>query len=250
MCRVVVRQGLQYGLAKNGIRTLQVVAILICALVTGLLLRQNWAGPRLIMVIVVEVLVVLGISRLTKKLGAWTDRRFFREAYDAEQVLSELSDGVRGMVESRSLIETVAERISETLHIPRVAVLLGGAGPYRPAYALGYGAAPDIAFPRARALSKCCNARTSRRGCTSTIPIPGCTANRTVTEDDRSKLSQARRRTAASSEHAGQIAGVHQPGAKAFRGALFARRPTPAQVSGDANWIGVGECAPDLSDCR
>jgi len=98
--------------------------------------------------------VVLGagavwrISRRADKLRDWIDRRFFREAYNAEQVLSDLGDQVRGIVESRSLIETVATRLSETLHIPQVAVLLGGNGPYRPAFALGYGTPPNVSFPQ------------------------------------------------------------------------------------------------------
>jgi len=62
-------------------------------------------------------------------------------------VLSELSEQVRSMVESKSLLETVAARISETLHVPQVAVLLGGAGFYRPAFAMGYASLPAVAFP-------------------------------------------------------------------------------------------------------
>ncbi len=188
--RVVVRQGLQYGLAKNGIRTLQVVAILICAVLTGLMLRQNRAPSKAIMVIVIEVVAVFTISRLAKRLGAWTDRRFFREAYDAEQVLGELSDGVRGMVEARSLIETVAERISETLHIPRVAVLLGGAGPYRPAYALGYGAAPDIAFPPGAGTLKVLQRQKEPARVYFDDPNSWLYREPEVTEEDRSRLTQ------------------------------------------------------------
>ena len=51
------------------------------------------------------------------------------------------------MIEPRSLLETVAARISETLHVPQVAVLLGGAGFYRPAFAMGYASLPTVAFP-------------------------------------------------------------------------------------------------------
>ncbi len=144
--RVVLRQGLQYALAKNGVRVLQVLALALVAATAVALIQQNRDRPQKMIVIALGSLAFFGIRRLAVRTGAWLDRRFFREAYDAEQVLSELSDSVRSMVEARSLIETVAGRISQTLHIPRVAVLLGG-GPYRPAYALGYGAAPDIAFP-------------------------------------------------------------------------------------------------------
>ena len=111
------------------------------------LIGQNRERPQKLIVIALGLVAIFTIRRMAEKIGAWLDRRFFREAYDAEQVLAELSDGVRGMVDARSLIETVAERISETLHIPRVAILLNGVGAYRPAYALGYGAVPDIAFP-------------------------------------------------------------------------------------------------------
>ncbi|MGA7379395.1 MAG: SpoIIE family protein phosphatase [Terriglobales bacterium] len=144
--RVAVRQGLQYGLAKNGIRVLQFVAIaIVIATAFALGSKSNQAGK--MAVIAIAIAVGFAIPRLGSRLRTWTDRRFFREAYNAEQVLSDLSDQVRSMVETRPLIETVATRISETLHIPQVAVLLGGNDPYRPAFALGYGTPPDVSFP-------------------------------------------------------------------------------------------------------
>jgi phosphoserine phosphatase RsbU/P len=144
--RVAVRQGLQYGLAKNGILVLQGVAALVVVLTALPLLTKSGARPTKIVVAAIGLLAIFTIRRIADRLRVWTDRRFFREAYNTEQVLSELSDQVRSMVETRPLIETVAARISETLHIPRVAVLLGVGGYFRPAYALGYGSAPDVAF--------------------------------------------------------------------------------------------------------
>jgi phosphoserine phosphatase RsbU/P len=188
--RVAVRQGLQYGLAKNGIRSLQVVAILVFVILTASLLGQSRPRPQKIIVIAVEVIAVFAISRLAKKLGTWTDRRFFREAYDAEQVLGELSDGVRGMVDARSLIETVAERISETLHISRVAVLLGGTGPYCPAYALGYGATPDIVFPPGAGTVKLLQRQQEPARVYFDDPQSWLFREPEVTEEDRSKLTQ------------------------------------------------------------
>jgi sigma-B regulation protein RsbU (phosphoserine phosphatase) len=61
--------------------------------------------------------------------------------------LTELSEEVRSMVEPKSLLETVAGRISETLHVPQVAVLLSGGGIYQPAFAMGYPSLPTVAFP-------------------------------------------------------------------------------------------------------
>jgi sigma-B regulation protein RsbU (phosphoserine phosphatase) len=142
---VVVRQGLQYGLAKNGIRALQYIAIGI-VIAMGFAVGSHSNLPEKMVVIAVAITLGFSIPRIGERLRGWTDRRFFREAYNAEQVLSDLSDQVRGFVETRPLIETVASRLSDTLHIPSVAVLLGGGGPYRPAFALGYEAPPDVTF--------------------------------------------------------------------------------------------------------
>jgi sigma-B regulation protein RsbU (phosphoserine phosphatase) len=145
--RVVVRQGLKYALAKNGILILQTTLMSAMAYLVITLVRDRSASLALKAgAIGLVVAAIWSLRKRAEQLRIWTDRRFFREAYNAEQVLSELSDQVRSIVETRSLIETVAGRISETMHIPRIAVLLGGVGPYRPAYALGYGVAPDVAF--------------------------------------------------------------------------------------------------------
>lgn len=144
--RVVVRQSLQYGLAKTGIRVLQVSAIAV-VIATAFALGSNVNTAGKIIVIAVAVTIGLSIPRGAERLRTWTDRRFFREAYNAEQVLSELSDHVRSMIETRPLIETVATRIADTLHVHNVAVLLGGTGPYHPEYALGYSVPLRVTFP-------------------------------------------------------------------------------------------------------
>ena len=188
--RVVLRQGLQYALARNGVRTLQVLAILLVALTALALIGQNRERAQKLIVIALGLLAIFTIRRLSEKAGAWIDRRFFREAYDAEQVLNELSDGVRTMLEVRSLVETVAERISQTLHISRVAVLLGGGGPYRPAYAVGYGAPPDIAFPAGVGTVKVLERQTEPARVYFDDPHSWLYREPEITEEDRSKLTQ------------------------------------------------------------
>jgi sigma-B regulation protein RsbU (phosphoserine phosphatase) len=188
--RVVLRQGLQYALARNGVRTLQVLAILLVALTALALIGQNQERAQKLIVIALGLLAIFTIRRLSEKAGAWIDRRFFREAYDAEQVLNELSDGVRTMLEVRSLVETVAERISQTLHISRVAVLLGGGGPYRPAYAVGYGDPPDIAFPAGAGTVKVLERQTEPARVYFDDPHSWLYREPEITEEDRSKLTQ------------------------------------------------------------
>jgi sigma-B regulation protein RsbU (phosphoserine phosphatase) len=144
--RLVVRQGLRYALARNGTRILQVIAVTVVLVVAFRMASDvNRNRPQRIAVIVVGVAAVFTIRRAGDRLREWIDRRFFREAYDTEQVLTDLSDQVRSMVEPKSLLETVASRISETLHVPQVAVLLGSEL-YKPAFAMGYGDLSNMAF--------------------------------------------------------------------------------------------------------
>lgn len=146
--RVVLRQGLQYGLAKSGIRVLQYLVVLTLVLIALKLVRGRTLGSsQTLALMVAGAIIIFTVRRAGERLLAWTDQRFFREAYNAEQVLSELSDQVRSMMETRPLIETVALTIADTLHVPRVAVLLRELGSYRPAYAAGYGAPLTVAFP-------------------------------------------------------------------------------------------------------
>lgn len=145
--RVVLRQGVQYALAQNSVRVIQIVATVV-VFIAAVTLVAGSGGNRVenLVIIGIGLAALLTVQRGSGRLRVWIDRRFFREAYNAEQMLSELSDQVRTMVQPARLIETVAKRISETLHIGRIAVLLDSGSPFRPAYALGCGAVSDLAF--------------------------------------------------------------------------------------------------------
>jgi sigma-B regulation protein RsbU (phosphoserine phosphatase) len=186
--RMVIRQSLQYGLAKSGIRALQYVAI---AIVIGVAFAAGTHSNLLGKIIVIALAITVGFSipRLGEPLRSWTDRRFFREAYNAEQVLSELSDQVRSMVETRPLIETVAARISETLHIPNVAVLLGG-GPYHAAYALGFAAPLDVVFAAGAGPVRLLQTQKEPARVYFDDPDSWLYREPEVSEEDRSKLAQ------------------------------------------------------------
>jgi len=140
--RVVIRQGLQYGLATTGTRVLQVLlGFVVIWTAINLSLDPTRSKPQRIMLIALGVVLVIWLRRGAEFGRKWIDRRFFRDAYNAEQILEALSDEVRSIVEKRPLLERVATRIAESLHIPRVAVLLEEGGFYRPAFALGFPAA-------------------------------------------------------------------------------------------------------------
>lgn len=146
--RVVVRQGVQYALARNGVRVMQIILSAVIIFVAATLIASSAANrPQKIIVMAIGVALVFLLEGVAGKLRQWVDRRFFREAYNAEQILSDLSDKVRTIIETKPLLETVAERISESLHVPRVALMLKENGSYRPAHALGYDGPLPVMFP-------------------------------------------------------------------------------------------------------
>jgi phosphoserine phosphatase RsbU/P len=137
--RMVVRQGMQYALAQRGVLVIQ---LLLMAGVAYLGLNyaqthrlETWQQGLLISAGVIAIVQVRARSEGVRR---WVDRRFFREAYNADRILSELSEQVRGILDRDALLETVARKISESLHVDRVAVLLQAGGLFRPALALGY----------------------------------------------------------------------------------------------------------------
>jgi phosphoserine phosphatase RsbU/P len=141
--KVVLRQGIQYALARNGVKVLQGILLvgLMLAFVWILQNFQGAIGAQIGFVAAGFALLPL-IDYLAKRARVWIDKRFFRDAYNSEQILLELSEDVRTMVEMRPLLETVSARISESLHVPQVALLLRSNKGFEPAYALGFDTPP------------------------------------------------------------------------------------------------------------
>ena len=144
---VVIRQGVRYAFAKGGVMTLRFLIIgVIIFLMIGAIKKPATNPLEISLIVFVGFTSIFVIGHLGERLIKWTDRRFFREAVNAEQVLSDLSDNVRTMVEMKPLIETVTRTISESLHVERVAFLLNEDGVYKPAYSMGYPDPPSASF--------------------------------------------------------------------------------------------------------
>ena len=146
--RVVLRQGLQYAVARRGVGTLRILTGIALGAATFAVMNHFGPGTTSYLTIAAAVAIWLASRRILQALGAWVDRRFFREAYNAEQILLELSDQVRSIIEPGPLLATVAERISQSLHVPQIAVLTDASSCYEPAYATGFEHLPKITFTR------------------------------------------------------------------------------------------------------
>lgn len=132
---LTVRQGLQYALASRGVRILQAALILgILMTAVALATQPGMNRPKTLQVVGFGTILVVFLQKGAEKLALWVDRRFFREAYDAELLLTTLSEDVRGMVETKPLLEAVATRIAAALHVKRIVLLVRQDDAFAPAY--------------------------------------------------------------------------------------------------------------------
>ncbi len=126
--RILIRMGTRYALARATLVGLQiaVVTFIVFRFLLPLFKHDNLAVavPLTGVFIAVMVKTFATHDSNSSRLQRWLDRKFFREAYDAELVLSELSDQARRFTEAAPLVDTVVRRIAEVLHVSCIAVFL------------------------------------------------------------------------------------------------------------------------------
>ena len=124
--RVLLRMGSRYALAKATLWVLQVglIAVIGFRLLLPALHKQEPEPSDIIGAIIFFALILALRFGVSKRIQQWLDRQFFREAYNSEVMLNELSDEVRRFTETQPLLETVARTVCDTLHIRQIAMLL------------------------------------------------------------------------------------------------------------------------------
>jgi sigma-B regulation protein RsbU (phosphoserine phosphatase) len=123
--RFVVRQSVRYGFARVGLW------IARAALIGAAIYMFNRAGAekrgmasQSIGFAAVGVGLLVLRRRAADGASQWLDRQFFREAYDAERVLTGLAAEAGRFFEIDPLLDKVTHRISDTLHVPDIVVLI------------------------------------------------------------------------------------------------------------------------------
>ena len=124
--RVVVRRGLQYLFARAALRTL--LALPIALLVFSIVSNPNRTvaeiltqGSGWLNLLLIGAIAATLQSR--QRLQSSLDRRFFREAYQQEQVLVQLIDEVRQRDSLAEIARLVSTRIDSVLHPTSLHVL-------------------------------------------------------------------------------------------------------------------------------
>ncbi len=139
---ILLRMGTKYLLARATVVALEIAlgAAVIFGFLVPMLQRKEHQTFDLIALVAVVAAVVSGFTMrnsLSNRAKGWLDRKFFREAYNSELVLSELSEQARTFVDKEPLIQTVSHRVSEVLHVPHIAVWLRGSSVFHLQQAVG-----------------------------------------------------------------------------------------------------------------
>jgi sigma-B regulation protein RsbU (phosphoserine phosphatase) len=147
--RVLLRMGTRYALAKATLWVIQIALLVIVGVRLFLpMIERRVPQPSDVWAALIFLALILALRfGVAKRLEQWLDKQFFREAYNAEVMLNELSDEVRRFTETQPLLETVARTVCDTLHIRQIAMLLRRGDSFHVEQALGFSADGALALP-------------------------------------------------------------------------------------------------------
>ncbi len=141
--RMAIRTGVQYAVASTGVRVLRTLLTLGIIAITVLFVLESDHRWQALLIGVAGAIVVSGVGRAVAALSRWIDRRFFREAYDAEVILTDLANTVSGIRDVKTLLETVSQRLASSLHARPIAILLERENCFTVANGSGYAPLQD-----------------------------------------------------------------------------------------------------------
>ena len=127
--RLILRRGVRYLLVSRGFIIIQAVVVfaVLSFLLTGTRLAAiDSLGDRadIVVTMAATALAIAGLTFLNQRVMPIIDRRFFRETYDAQQVLSELGMEMRRVSTVEQLLERAVAKIQDALHVENVTIFL------------------------------------------------------------------------------------------------------------------------------
>src|SRR5882724_1922557 len=127
--RFLIRRSMRYLLVSHGFRFVQAVVVLAAlsfALTGSRIAAIDRYGNRadIVASIFITIATIALLTVLNRRVKTAIDRRFFREAYDAELILTELSEAIPNLSKTKQLVELVASKISDALHPENVTIFL------------------------------------------------------------------------------------------------------------------------------
>lgn len=135
--RLILRRGLRYVFVARGSKVVEIVMVgLALTFLLNNLFRYVRPAPLVVGVVsgVVSVVVWNVTSYLHHRVIAPAiDRHFFRRAYNSQQILSELGQGLRVMADMREMTSLVSAKMQDALQTENVSIFLrdDATGDYR-----------------------------------------------------------------------------------------------------------------------
>ena len=126
---LTLRSSVRYLLVSNGFRLVQVVAVLTAlsfTLTGNRIVTIDRYGNRadIIATIIVTIATIGLLTALNRRAKSLIDRRFFREEYDARQILTAMSTAIRTSSTTQQVLETATDQISAALHPENISIFL------------------------------------------------------------------------------------------------------------------------------
>lgn len=127
--RLILRRGVRYLLVSRGFIVIQAIVVfaVLSFLLTGSRLSFIDSFGERADIVVTMAATALAIGVLTvvnQRVLPLIDRKFFREAYDAQQLLSDLGIEMRKVTNVRQLLELAVSKIQDALHIENITIFL------------------------------------------------------------------------------------------------------------------------------
>jgi sigma-B regulation protein RsbU (phosphoserine phosphatase) len=153
---LIIRRSARYLLVSRGAILLDVVAVGLCVAAVLTYIFNSIRPP-----VIVIGLVSAAVGVVTWKVAGGLhdrylrpliDRRFFRQSYDAHQIIAELTGALRTVTGLPQLLELVATKIQTALQTVNVTIFLRDqtTGNYRSAYSRDYSETDGRAISRER----------------------------------------------------------------------------------------------------
>jgi sigma-B regulation protein RsbU (phosphoserine phosphatase) len=125
----MIRRSVRYLLVSHGFRVLQAAAILaaLSFVLSGwriAFIDQYGNRADIVASIFVTVATMALLTTLNRRVMTSIDRRFFRAAYNAELILTELGEAIPTLSNTKQLVELVANKIRAALHPENVTIFL------------------------------------------------------------------------------------------------------------------------------
>jgi eukaryotic-like serine/threonine-protein kinase len=123
---LVIRQAVQYALARYSVIIAATVPIVLLALSVyskrDASVAQLLSNPSELLLAGLAVVGLVTLRRRSEVLD-WIDRRFFREQYDSRWILGQLVDRCRTARDPRELAEIIRTEVDRALHLESASVL-------------------------------------------------------------------------------------------------------------------------------